>query len=58
MRRASSTPAPSLGKNVDGGTFVHRPRAIQSLSIDLPFELRPPFYGLDAGLIPNCLKDR
>src|SRR5579863_6686117 len=38
MRRAASTPTPSLGKNVSGGNDRHLPRAIHSRSMSLrPF---------------------
>src|SRR5262245_33274578 len=33
MRRATSTPTPSLGKKVDGAISLHRPHAIHSVSI-------------------------
>lgn len=32
IRRATSTPTPSLGKNVSGGTSQHLPRAIHEVS--------------------------
>src|SRR5690606_5407619 len=38
-----STPAPSLGKNVAGGTLAHRPRVIHSRSIEPPFERGTPY---------------
>src|SRR3954454_19853767 len=40
MRRATSTPTPSFGKNVDGGISRHFPCAIHTVSITPPSSYR------------------
>src|SRR6516165_9773023 len=41
MRRATSTPTPSLGKNVSGGRSRHLPSAIQVVSTSRPPSIVP-----------------
>src|ERR1700735_3747088 len=49
MRRAASTPTPALGKNVSGGSSLHLPRAIHTVSIT------PPAFRLLGDLVSSQL---